>query len=286
MSRTTPETATTHATGTHGTRTAPTGRRRPGRLRSSLAVAAATAAVAAGTVVVGAAPASAAELCGQYDSASVNGGAYIVQNDHWNPDSTGAQCVDPRDGGFTLTSADGSVTTNGAPKSYPSIYAGCHYTNCSSGFTPTRAGDLGSARTTVSITEPSDPAAQFDASYDIWFDTTANPSGQNDGTEIMIWLDHRGDPQPIGSVTGHTTIGGVDYTVWQGHGHGAQDWNVISFVADSPQSSADVRIADFAQESISRGSTQPGWYMTSVQFGFEPWVDGAGLGVNGFSYSS
>ena len=33
-----------------------------------------------------------AELCGQYDSASVSGGAYIVQNDHWNPDSTGQQC--------------------------------------------------------------------------------------------------------------------------------------------------------------------------------------------------
>ena len=36
---------------------------------------------------------------------------------------------------------------------------------------------------------------------------------------------------------------------------------------------------------VSRGYGQNSWYLTSVQAGFEPWVNGTGLTVNTFTYS-
>jgi len=83
----------------------------------------------------------------------------------------------------------------------------------------------------------------WDASWDIWFDKTARTNegqapydavrGQNDGLEIMIWMnsrgsyvddyDGRGQPhgsagriQPVGSIREQAMIDGVLYDVWVG----------------------------------------------------------------------
>jgi len=90
----------------------------------------------------------------------------------------------------------------------------------------------------------------WDASYDIWFDKTGNTAlgeapynqdppkhdarGQNDGLEIMIWMDSNGSyvdagekykppyggqpglAQPTGFMRERVTIGGVYYDVWVG----------------------------------------------------------------------
>lgn len=42
---------------------------------------------------------------------------------------------------------------------------------------------------------------------------------------------------------------------------------------------------DFARQAVSRGLAQNNWYLTSVQAGFEPWQNGAGLAVTSFSSS-
>ncbi|GAA3352809.1 hypothetical protein GCM10017744_003370 [Streptomyces antimycoticus] len=41
----------------------------------------------------------------------------MVQNNRWG--TSVARCVNATGGGFTITQADGSVPTNGAPKSCP-----------------------------------------------------------------------------------------------------------------------------------------------------------------------
>jgi cellulose binding protein with CBM2 domain len=84
----------------------------------------------------------------------------------------------------------------------------------------------------------------WDASYDIWFDTDAdtgngkapygNARGQNDGLEIMVWMNHNGsyvdaaatgswpaeNPpgyiQPTGHIRERVVINGVLYDVWVG----------------------------------------------------------------------
>jgi hypothetical protein len=232
-----------------------------------------------GLITLTAAPAAHADtqICDQYGSATVQG-RYVVQNNRWGTSAT--QCVNVTSSGFQVTQADGSVPLNGAPKSYPSIFNGCHYTNCSPGTNlPAQLSAISSAPTSISYQFVGN--AVFDAAYDIWLDPTPRKDGVNK-TEIMVWFNHVGSVQPVGSKVGTANVGGRSWDVWTGN-NGGND--VISFVASSAISSWNFDVKAFANETISRGMAQNSWYLTSVQAGFEPWQNGAGLAVTSFSSS-
>lgn len=235
----------------------------------------ALAAVAA--LLVATPPAQAADtvICEQFGSAVVQG-RYVVQNNRWG--TSAAQCVTATDTGFRVTQADGSVPTNGAPKSYPSIFNGCHYTNCSPGTNlPAQVSAISSAPSSISYGYVSN--AVYNASYDIWLDPTPRTDGVN-RTEIMIWFNRVGSIQPIGSPVGTASVGGRSWEVWTGS-NGSND--VISFVAPSAIGAWSFDVMDFVDQTVARGLAQNNWYLTSVQAGFEPWQNGAGLAVNSFS---
>ncbi|KOG37219.1 GH12 family glycosyl hydrolase domain-containing protein [Streptomyces resistomycificus] len=214
-------------------------------------------------------------ICQPFGSTTIQG-RYVVQNNRWGTSAT--QCIAVTDSGFRITQADGSVPTNGAPKSYPSVYNGCHYTNCSPGTKlPAQLSTISSAPTSISYNYVNDGA--YNASYDIWLDPTPRTDGVN-RTEIMIWFNKVGSIQPIGSPVGNASVGGRDWQVWSGN-NGMND--VLSFVAPSAISSWSFDVMDFVRQTVSRGLAQNNWYMTSVQAGFEPWQNGVGLGVNSFS---
>ncbi|MGK5449507.1 GH12 family glycosyl hydrolase domain-containing protein [Streptomyces radiopugnans] len=216
-------------------------------------------------------------ICDQYGSTTIQG-KYVVQNNRWGTSAT--QCIDVTGTGFRLAQADGSVPTNGAPKSYPSVYYGCHYTNCSPGTNlPMQVSSIGSAPSSISYTYVDN--AVYNASYDIWLDPTPKRDGVN-RTEIMIWLNRVGPIQPIGSRVGTANVGGRSWEVWTGS-NGSND--VISFIAPSAITSMSFDVMDFVDETVARGMAQRSWYLTSVQAGFEPWQNGAGLAVNSFSAS-
>jgi hypothetical protein len=214
-------------------------------------------------------------VCEQFGSAVVQG-RYVVQNNRWGTNEP--QCVTTTGSGFRVSRADGSVPTNGAPKSYPSMFNGCHYTNCSPGTNlPAQLSRISSAPSSISYGYVGD--AVYNASYDIWLDPTPRTDGVN-RTEIMIWLNKVGPIQPIGSQVGTATVGGRSWQVWQG-GNGTND--VLSFVAPSAIGSWSFDVMDFVRQAVSRGMAQNNWYLTSVQAGFEPWQNGTGLSVNSFS---
>lgn len=216
-------------------------------------------------------------VCEQFGSTVVQG-RYVVQNNRWGTNDT--QCVTATGTGFRLTRADGSVPTTGGPKSYPSLFYGCHYTNCSPGTNlPAQLARISSAPSSISYGYVGD--AVYNASYDIWLDPTPRTDGVN-RTEIMIWLNKVGPIQPIGSQVGTATVGGRTWQVWQG-GNGTND--VLSFVAPSALGSWNFDVMDFVRQAVARGMAQSNWYLTSVQAGFEPWQNGAGLTVNSFSQS-
>jgi hypothetical protein len=239
---------------------------------------AALASILATIVVAG--PAQAAVICDKFGSTTVQGGKYVIQNNNWGDDTT--QCITTTDQGFSVTTASHNKPTNGAPGSYPSIYAGCHYANCSSGSgLPLQAssGQFNTIQTSVSMTYPS--SGTYDAAYDVWFDPTPRTDGQNTGAEIMIWLNRQGSIQPVGSRVGTVSLAGATWDVWFGN----IGWNVISYVRTSPTTSMNFAVNTFYTDAVNRGYAQRSWYLTSVQAGFEPWVGGAGLAVNNFSYS-
>jgi hypothetical protein len=235
-----------------------------------------SALAALAALLVAAPPAQAdTTICEQYGSTVIQG-RYVVQNNRWGTSAT--QCVTATDTGFRLTQADGSVPTNGAPKSYPSVFNGCHYTNCSPGTNlPAQLSNISSAPSSISYGYVSN--AVYNASYDIWLDPTPRTDGVN-RTEIMIWFNRVGSVQPIGSPVGNATVGGRTWQVWTGS-NGSND--VISFVAPSAISSWSFDVMDFVDQAVARGLAQNNWYLTSVQAGFEPWQNGAGLAVNSFS---
>jgi cellulose 1,4-beta-cellobiosidase len=228
--------------------------------------------------------AAATSLC-QEQTAAVAGGTYIVQNNEF--DSGASECVST-DGGADFTVANSAIdnATNGSPGAYPSIYQGCHWGNCSSGglsADPIQVSGLttGKVTTSWSTTQPGG-SSDYDVAYDIWFNQTPTTSGQPNGTELMVWLNHNGSVQPIGTeVASNVTLGGHTYNIWEG---AQSTWNTVTYEMTSPATSvSNLDVGTLAQDMVSRAYTSKNWYLIDVEAGFELWQGGAGLETNSFS---
>jgi glycosyl hydrolase family 12 len=251
------------------------------RLGGVLAV---SAAVLTGSLVA-VAPAQAAVVtdCTRWGTTPVSGGTYIYQQNEWN--STSQQCasIDDAGGAFTLTSANMSVPTSGAPATYPSIFKGCHWGECTanSGM-PIRVSDLASATTSWSTTQVESGA--YDVAYDLWFNSTPTTTGQPDGTEVMIWMNSRGGVQPFGSKAASAAIAGKQWDIWVGQQAG---WKIISYVLmPGATSFANLDTKALIDDAVARGSINPAHYLIDAEAGFEVWQGGQGLASNSFSFST
>jgi len=238
------------------------------------------AVAAIGVSLVVATPAQAVTICEQFGT--VVSGNYVIMNNRWG--SSSPQCINTTASGFTITQQDGTGNLSGAPVSYPAIYLGCHYSNCSPNSPlPAQISTMGNANTSISLSYPS--SGTYDAAYDIWINADTNVSGVQD-TEIMIWLNHTGSIQPVGANTNTTVnLAGRSWQVWVGSN--GQN-NVVSYVGTPAGiTSLSFNARDFILDAITRGSNfgTTSWYLTSMQAGFEPWIGGVGLTVNSFSAS-
>ncbi|WP_407687448.1 GH12 family glycosyl hydrolase domain-containing protein [Mycobacterium sp. HUMS_1102779] len=207
--------------------------------------------------------------------------AYIVQNNAYNIGS-GQQIITVSSTGFTITTETGSASTNGAPLSYPSVYLGGAYNNISPNSPlPDQLSQIQTATSSISYTYPS--SGTYDASYDIWLNPTPNTSTVNQ-QEIMIWFNHVGPIQPVGSDVGNATIDGKQFAVWEGY-NGKN--NVVSYVADAPINSwSNMNVLGFVDYTETvEPSVNSSWYLTSIQAGFEPWNGSVGAAVDTFSAS-
>jgi hypothetical protein len=228
-----------------------------------------------GAVAVGGPAHADAQMCDKFTSTTVQN-RYVVMNNLWGADTP--QCISTTSGGFAITTGNHNKPTNGAPASYPAIYYGCHYTNCSPGTNlPMQVSQISSATSSISYSYPG--SGIYDAAYDIWLDPTPKKDAVNK-QEVMIWFNHQGPIQPVGSKTATATIGGRTWDIWTGN-NGMND--VVSYVAPAPIPSWNFSILDFVKDTKTRSSVTDSWYLTSVQAGFEPWVGGAGLAITSFA---
>ena len=235
--------------------------------------------VVSGVGIALAVPALAAtgQICTQYGTTTQ--GNYVVMNNRWGTSAT--QCINVTTSGFQIIQQDGTGNLSGAPTAYPAIYLGCHYSNCSPNSPlPAQISRITSATSSTTETYPS--SGTYDAAYDIWLNDTTNVSGVQK-TEIMIWLNHTGSIQPVGSSVGSASVAGRTWTVWTGNN--GQN-NVVSYVG-SGITSYSFSVMSFINDTLSRGSQygNTSWYLTSIQNGFEPWIGGVGLAVSNFSAS-
>jgi Glycosyl hydrolase family 12/Cellulose binding domain len=248
------------------------------RWRPTLAVTAALALVVGGIALTTTADAG-TSVCDKYGQARTASG-YVAQNNLWGADTP--QCITVSGDGFTLSTSEANKPTNGPPASYPSIFWGCHYGTCTSGFSPLPASGAAFAKVATSVRYSYVDQGAYDAAYDIWFDPTPRTNGQDTGAEIMIWLNHRGGVQPVGSKVGTAHLAGADWDVWFGN----IGWNVVSYVRSTPATSISTPVSAFYGDAVQRGYAQTSWYLTSIQAGFEPWVGGAGLAVSDFAVTT
>ncbi|HEV3294392.1 MAG TPA: cellulose binding domain-containing protein [Streptosporangiaceae bacterium] len=221
-----------------------------------------------------------AALCNSQRLA-VDGGVYTVQNNEWG--SGAAECVAVGgSAGFTVTRSAIANSASGAPGAYPSIYRGCHWGACTPGsglpVPVSRLLSPGTVTTTWATAQPGTGA--YDVAYDIWFNRAPGISGQPDGAELMIWLNHNGPVRPFGSKVSTAAIGGRPYDVW----FGKQAWNTISYsMVTGTTSVRDLDIGQFAADALRRGYIHKSWYLIDVEAGFELWQGGAGLATDSFA---
>jgi hypothetical protein len=212
---------------------------------------------------------------------AVDGGEYTVQNNEY--DSGAPECLTVGAlGGFTVASSAIANSTSGAPGGYPSIYRGCHWGDCTphSGLPVqvTRLLTPGTVTTSWATAQPR--TGTYDVAYDIWFNQTPTTSGQPDGAEVMIWLNHNGPVQPFGSQVSTASIGGRSYQVW----FGQEGWNAISYsMVTGTTSVRDLDIGQFVADAVRRGYIQKSWYLIDVEAGFELWQGGASLATDSFA---
>lgn len=219
--------------------------------------------------------------CSRMAVVPLDSGIYNFQMNEFN--STLAECAFVNGVGFKITTANFNTATNGAPATYTSLYRGCHWGSCtSSNPFPIQESNLASATTSVTLTQPSGFAN--DAAYDIWFNQTSTTSGQPNGTEIMIWLNHQGSIQPFGTNVGSVRINGAQYEIWTGK---QSSWLIVSYVPTTPVSAVtNMNLLPFFADAVARGSLEPSWWLIDVEFGFEIWKGGLGLAASSFSVSA
>ncbi|SDM76016.1 GH12 family glycosyl hydrolase domain-containing protein [Actinacidiphila guanduensis] len=251
------------------------------RLRRLLA-ALAVAAVAAVLLPLGAAQSASAATSTCDPQGTITAGDYTIQANEWN--STLQQCIGYSGGtAWSVDTANFNLGTNGAPATYPSIFKGCHWGDCTpnSGL-PIQVSRLGSATSSWSTVQPASGA--YDVAYDLWINSTPTTKGQPDGTEIMIWLNSRGGVQPFGAKTGTSSAAGHSWDVWTGQ---QTSWKIISYVLQGGGTSfSNLDVKALIDDAVSRGSVNPSHYLIDAEAGFEIWQGGQGLATNSFSFAA
>jgi hypothetical protein len=213
----------------------------------------------------------------------LDGDTYHLQANEWNSGAALTICTDGNPD-FTISSSGVSVSHDGAPGAYPSIYKGCHWGDCTanSGM-PVAVSTM--ARTTDKVTTSYNTttvdSGAWDDSYDIWYNPAQSTNSNNSGLEMMIWLNHFGGVQPAGSPGPTVTLDGISFTVWYG---GSGNGGTVSFVANSPVNSvSNMDLGPLAAYAVSRGYMQSSWFLIDVEAGFEPWTSGQGLTADSFN---
>ena len=225
-----------------------------------------------------------------------NASQYAFKGDEWNSSQT--QCMSvtnstalpPGNGpSFTITEANFD-DTGGAPATYPSFWYGCSYGNCTQDTQlPIEMSAISNYSITSGVTVVEPSGYSNDCAYDIWFNQTPTTSGNPNGTELMIWVDHQGSPGPIsGGPSWQFSSSGYTWTAYSGTGgSGNPSWNVVSYVNNSSIGAGttapfNLNLNQFFADAESHGEIAASWYLMDIEYGFEVWQGGQGIEGNNF----
>jgi hypothetical protein len=219
------------------------------------------------------------------DYERLHGDHYIAYND----DFGSYTCLQTKN---QQTSANFTVTTwrKGNPRigAFPNIFAGWEYgRHPSRSWNPVMEEADGSPEAYVDFTNI--PGAIYNATWDVWFNRTdpADPAtiGQDNGTELMIWLVNHTFFRPTWTVTVEGSKWQVMEWIATNKATGIQ-WHYLAFIAPHDITKATLWLNPFFDEAIALGDLNRDWYMTSASFGYELNAGNFdGMGVKDFAVS-
>src|SRR5438552_1605704 len=81
---------------------------------------------------------------------------------------------------------------------YPSLFRGCHWSDCTSnsGMPIGVANLVNTGTVTATFRTGASASGAWDDAFDIWFNPDTSTSNNLTGLEVMVWLTHRGAVQP------------------------------------------------------------------------------------------
>ena len=215
-----------------------------------------------------------------------NGQDYLVQSNQYGSEA-GQTLTYGLGTKFDVTVQNGTGNTSGSPASFPSIFIGsnANHTTTGNGL-PKQVSSLGTVQTAWTWAD-SGVSGIYNATYDVWFSTTA--AGDPPSTTVpsagylaylMVWLYKPTDNQPNGSSVTSATIGGKNWNLWVGTSNGKPCY---SYVAQTNLNSLSFDLNLFIKDAVSRSYIQPTWGLTNVFAGFEIWSGGVGLETTDFA---
>lgn len=126
--------------------------------------------------------------------------------------------------------------------------------------------------------------------YDIWFNKTyVSPRKlkQNNGAEIMIWLQHPGVSLHHYVILWRANINGHKYDIagWTAY-HNNTHWNYLAYISVSKMDSFPKQnLNSFFTDAINHGRLSSRWFVTSINFGEEINKGGNGFAVRNYMLS-
>lgn len=124
-----------------------------------------------------------------------------------------------------------------------------------------------------------------DVAYDMWFNRTDATPGQDDGAEVMLWIEHPGVAINPRAVCWDAVIQGVKYQVycWTAKNKTGVSWNYVAYIrVDQARAIGPTWLNEIFRNAISHGKLSPNWWLTGIDFGAEM-NSGVGFDVSNYS---
>jgi hypothetical protein len=226
-----------------------------------------------------------------------SGGVWVISRPNAFDTSGQQLCISGSTTRPGFTDLD-NLRYTGAWQAYPFTGVGCAYNLCSPGTDlPMLVRDLPAAANTSFDWTGSAPG-NWNASYDVWFDHYDQITAQDDGAELMIWL--QSNPGYGGGVRVQISKRWYWFQTWltcnsarqtgvtpprvsPGHRAGIC-WNYVQFRFPSPVHGVHrLWLMPFIRYLEGRGLVRPSWWLTSVHAGYELVSGGKGLTTTWFN---
>jgi glycosyl hydrolase family 12 len=213
------------------------------------------------------------------------GTRYQIRNAYWRGQRR--QCIHNSADrpNFTVTQRPG-FDPAGRVVAFPDIFRGCIWNICSpKAGIPIRVSAIGHPVATWHTRE--NALGTWNAAFDIWFGKTRMITGQANGAELMIWLNHHGGCCALQRGAPKVWIDGRPFRLshWRTT-HNGVSWNYIQFRMIHRTWRVDhLRLRPFIRRCLRLGLIRRSWWMENVEAGFELWNGGQGLATTRFGVS-